>query len=56
MSAMRIRHTKRRDRTLLLGAAGESMGCDRWLKANAVRICIHSLFRQGLMLLEHIPN
>ena len=67
MSAMRIRQPKRRDRMLLLsalsialltllGAAGESLGYDRWLKANTVKTRTHSLFRQGLMLYEHIPN
>ena len=67
MAAMRIRHTVRRDRLLLLsalstalltllGAAGESLGYDRWLKANTVRTRTHSLFRQGLMLYQHIPN
>ena len=67
MSAMRIREVKRRDRMLLLsalsialltllGAAGESLGYDRWLKANTVKTRTHSLFRQGLMLYEHIPN
>ena len=40
----------------LLGAAGESLGYDRWLKANTVKYRTHSLFRQGLMLYEHIPN
>ena len=64
---MRIRHTARRDRLLLLsalsialltllGAAGESIGYDRWLKANTVKTRTHSLFRQGLMLYQHIPN
>ena len=67
MSAMRIKHTQRRDRMLLLsalsivlltllGAAGENLGYDRWLKANTVKYRTHSLFRQGLMLYEHIPN
>ena len=67
MSAMRIRHTARRDRLLLLsalsialltllGAAGESIGYDRWLKANTVKTRTHSLFRQGLMLYQHIPK
>ena len=57
MSAMRIRHTARRDRLLLLsalsialltllGAAGESLGYDRWLKANTVKTRTHSLFRK----------
>ena len=40
----------------LLGAAGESLGYDRWLKANTVKTRTHSLFRQGLMLYQHIPN
>ena len=34
----------------LLGAAGERIGYDRWLKANTVKRRTHSLFRQGLML------
>ena len=40
----------------LLGAAGERIGYDRWLKANTVRRRTHSLFRQGLMLYHHLPN
>ena len=40
----------------LLGAAGESLGYDLWLKANTVKYRTHSLFRQGLMLYGHIPN
>ena len=67
MSAMRIKQTRRRGRMLLLGAlsialltllgaAGKSLGYDRWLKANTVKYRTHSLFRQGLMLYEHIPN
>ena len=67
LSAMRVSKTERRDRMLLLsalaialltllGAAGESLGYDRWLKANTVKYRTHSLFRQGLMLYEHIPN
>ena len=32
----------------------ESLGYDRWLKANTVKRRTHSLFRQGLMLYEHI--
>ena len=57
----------RRDRLLLvsalaiavlsiLGAAGERIGYDRWLKANTVKRRTHSLFRQGLMLYHHLPN
>ena len=67
MSAMRVSTPQRRDRMLLLsalaiglltllGAAGESLGYDRWLRANTVKYRTHSLFRQGLMLYEHIPN
>ena len=67
MSAMRIRHTARRDRLLLLsalsiallpllGAASESLGYHRWLKANTVKTRTDSLFRQGLMLYQHIPK
>ena len=67
MSAMRVSSPQRRDRMLLLsalaiglltllGAAGESLGYDRWLRANTVKYRTHSLFRQGLMLYEHIPN
>ena len=67
MGAMRVRDTKRRDRLLLLsalsialltllGAAGERLGYDRWLKANTVKARTHSLFRQGLMLYQHLAN
>lgn len=40
----------------LLGAAGESLGYDRLLKANTVKRRTHSLFRQGCMLYDLIPN
>ena len=67
MSAMRIKQTQRRDLMLLLsalsialltllGAAGESLGYDRWLKANTVKYRTHSLIRQGMMLHEHLPD
>lgn len=67
MSALRISRPERRDRLLLLsalaialltllGAAGEALGYDRWLKANTVKRRTHSLFRQGLMLYDHIAN
>ena len=67
LGAMRISNPERRDRMLLLsalaiallsllGGAGESLGYDRWLRANTVKHRTHSLFRQGLMLYEHIPN
>ena len=67
ISAMRVSKPERRDQMLLLsalaialltllGAAGERLGYDRWLRANTVKYRTHSLFRQGLMLYEHIPN
>ena len=67
LSAMRVSNSQRRDRLLLLsalaiallsllGGAGESLGYDRWLKVNTAKYRTHSLFRQGLMLYEHIPN
>ena len=57
----------RRDRLLLvsafamalltmLGAVGESLGMDRLLKSNTSKTRTHSLFRQGCMLYELIPN
>ena len=39
----------------LLGGAGD-LGYDRWLKVNTAKYRTHSLFRQGLMLYDHIPN
>ena len=67
MSTVRLTNPERRDRlwllnafavTLLtlLGAAGESLGYDRHLKANTVKTRTHSLFRQGTMLYDLIPN
>ena len=64
---MRVSRPERRDRLLLLsalaiallsllGAAAERIGYDRWLKVNTVKHRTHSLFRQGRMLYEHIPN
>jgi hypothetical protein len=58
VSATHVRDVRRRDRLLLicamamtlltrLGAAGESLGMDRMLKANTVKTRTHSLFRQG---------
>ena len=57
----------RRDRLLLisafatalltqLGAVGESLGMDRLLKSNTSKTRTHSLFRQGCMIYELIPN
>ena len=40
----------------LLGAAGEALGYDRMLKTNTVKRRVHSLFRQGCMLYDLIPN
>ncbi|MEH6952657.1 IS4 family transposase [Nitrobacter sp. NHB1] len=64
---LRIADPQRRDRLLLLnafaivlltllGAAGESLGMDRHLKVNTAKRRTHSLFRQGCMLYELIPN
>src|SRR5690242_2092138 len=66
-STVRIGDPQRRDRLLLLnavavvlftllGAAGESLGMDRHLKSNTVKTRTHSLFRQGCMLYDLIPN
>ena len=67
MSVLRIADPQRRDRLFLLnafaivlltllGAAGESLGMDRHLKVNTAKHRTHSLFRQGCMLYELIPN
>ena len=40
----------------ILGAVGERLGMDRLLKSNTSKTCTHSLFRQGCMLYELIPN
>jgi hypothetical protein len=40
----------------LLGAAGESLGYDRYLKSNTTKRRTHSLFRQGSMLYDLIPT
>jgi len=67
LSATRISEPMRRDRLLLvsafamallttLGAVGESLGMDRLLKSNTSKTRSHSLFRQGCMLYELIPN
>jgi Transposase DDE domain len=66
LSATHVRDTRRRDRLLLicamattlltlLGAAGESLGMDRMLKANTVKKRTHSLFRQGCQYYAAIP-
>jgi hypothetical protein len=67
MSALRIADPQRRDRLFLLnafaivlltllGAAGESLGMDRQLKSNTSKRRTHSLFRQGCLLYDLIPN
>ena len=67
LSAVRVGDPRRRDRLLLvgafatalptlLGAAGESLGMDRLLKANTSKARTHSLFRQGCMLYDLIPT
>ena len=40
----------------LLGAAGEALGYDRYLKSNTAKRRTHSLFRQGCMLYELMPT
>jgi hypothetical protein len=67
LSSTRVGDPMRRDRLLLisafattlltlLGAVGESLGMDRLLKSNTSKTRTHSLFRQGCMLYELIPN
>ena len=67
LSSTRVGEPMRRDRLLLvsafavalltlLGAVGESLGLDRLLKSNTSRTRTHSLFRQGCILYELIPN
>jgi hypothetical protein len=67
LGVLRIADPQRRDRLLLLnafaivlltllGAAGESLGMDRHLKSNTSKLRTHSVFRQGCMLYELIPN
>lgn len=67
LSATHVRDARRRDRLLLicamamalltlLGAAGESLGMDRMLKANTVKTRTHSLLRQGCHYYAAIPT
>ncbi len=67
LSLLRISRPDRRDRLLLLnafavhlltmlGTAGEELGMDRHLRAGTSKRRTHSLFRQGCMLYELIPN
>ena len=66
MGSVRISSPERRDRLwllsalaivllTLLGAAGEAVGYDRFLKSNTSKRRTHSLFRQGCMIFELIP-
>ena len=67
MGELRIDDPQRRDRLFLLnafaillltilGAAGESLGMDRQLRTSTAKRRVHSLFRQGCLLYELIPN
>ena len=66
LSWVKVNSTERRDRLLLvsalasslltlLGAAGESLGMERQLKANTVKTRTYSLFRQGCEYYQAIP-
>ena len=67
LSAARVGDPGRRDRLLLisaiaimlltlLGGAGEALGMDRLLKSNTVKRRVHSLFTQGCLYYDAIPN
>jgi hypothetical protein len=67
MDAVHVSTPDRRDRLwlinafavallTLLGAAGEALGYDRYLKSNTTKRRTHSLFRQGCMLYQLIPT
>jgi hypothetical protein len=67
LSCFRIADPERRDRMLLLaamacalltllGAAGESLGMERYLKANTDKRRTYSLFRQGCMYYRALLN
>ena len=67
LSLLRISRPDRRDRLLLLnafavhlltmsGTAGQELGMDRHLRSGTSKRRTHSLFRQGCMLYELIPN
>ena len=40
----------------ILGAAGEELGYDRLLKSNTSKSRTHSLFRQGILYFDKLPN
>jgi hypothetical protein len=67
MASIHVKSPARRDRLwllnalaiallTLLGAAGEALGYDRLLKSNTTTRRTHSLFTQGCMLYDLIPN
>jgi hypothetical protein len=67
MGEIRVSSPARRDRLwlinaftiawlTLLGAAGEELGYDRMLRTSTTQRRTHSLFRQGTMLYQLIPN
>ena len=67
MAAIHVSTPVRRDRLWLLnvlaialltvlGAAGEALGYDRYLKSNTTKRRTRSVFRQGCMLYELIPT
>ena len=68
LSVLRIGDPQRRDRLLLLnalailllltllGAAGGSLAMDRSLRTSTVKRRVHSLFREGCLLYDLIPN
>jgi len=67
LSSTHIKNVDRRDRILfihaiatailtLLGAAGESIGLDKYLKANTAKKRTLSLFRQGCILFNRLPR
>lgn len=67
LSSFRMAEPERRDRMwllaamacallTLLGAAGESLGLERYLKANTDKRRTYSLFRQGCMYYRALPN
>jgi len=67
MASIRVSTPARRDRLwllnalavallTLLGAAGEALGYYRHLKSNTTKRRTHSLFRQGSMLYDLMPN
>jgi len=67
MKNVRVRSTECRDRLLLfsafaiklltlLGAPSENLGMDRLLRVNTVKHRTYSLFRQGCLWYDHIPN